>query len=131
MMSGRTPMTMSSLSALAPLIRDKRMRALAATSASRSPMMPEVPTMIEAGIPGFIVTQWHGTIMPAGTPRPIVERMYREIARAVQRPDIVRRLGADGTIPIGSAPAEFAAHMKKEDLTWRRVIQQAGVRGGG
>jgi tripartite-type tricarboxylate transporter receptor subunit TctC len=131
MIAGRTQMTMSSLSALAPLIRDKRMRALAVTGAERSAMLPEVPTMIEAGIPGFVVTQWHGTLMPAGTPRPVVERMQREIRKAVQRTDVAQRLSADGTIPIGSSPAEFAAHMKSEDVTWRKVIKQAGVQGGG
>lgn len=131
MIAGRTQMTMSSLSALAPLIRDKRMRALAVTGAERSAMLPEVPTMIEAGIPGFVVTQWHGTLMPAGTPRPIVERMQREIRNAVQRKDVAQRLSGDGTIPVGSSPDAFSAHMKSEDLTWRKVIRQAGVQGGG
>jgi tripartite-type tricarboxylate transporter receptor subunit TctC len=104
LISGRTHMTISSVAALASLIRSKFLRPLAVTTTRRTAMLPEVPTMIEAGVPGFVVTQWHGIVAPAGTPRPIVERLYREIARALQNADVVSRLATDGTEGVGSTP---------------------------
>jgi tripartite-type tricarboxylate transporter receptor subunit TctC len=128
LLSGRTQMTLSSISALAPQIRSKGLRPLAVTSKQRMAMLPEVPTMIEAGIPGFVVTQWHGVLSAAGTPRPVVERLQREIVNALQRPDVTARLANDGTEAVGSSPQQFAAHMKAERERWGKVIERAGIR---
>lgn len=127
LISGRTHMTISSVAALASLIRSKFLRPLAVTTTQRTAMLPEVPTMIEAGVPGFVVTQWHGIVAPAGTPRPIVERLYREIAKALQNADVVSRLATDGTEGVGSTPQQFAAHMKAEREKWNQAIKQAGI----
>ena len=128
LLSGRTQMTMSSVSAMANLIRSKGIRAIAVTSAQRTAMLPEVPTMIEAGIPGFVVTQWHGILAPAGTPRPVIERLQRDIAKGLQQPDVVAKLTADGTDAVGSSPQQFAAHMKSERAKWQKVIRQLGLK---
>ena len=77
MIAGRTHMTISSVASLAGLLRSKFLRPLAVTTSQRTAMLPEVPTMIEAGMPGFVVTQWHGTVAPAGTPRAVVERLHQ------------------------------------------------------
>jgi tripartite-type tricarboxylate transporter receptor subunit TctC len=127
LIAGRTHMTISSVSALASLIRSKFLRPLAVTTTKRTAMLPEVPTMTEAGVPGFVVTQWHGILAPAGTPRPIVERLQREIAKAVQNADVVSRLASDGTEGVGSTPQQFAAHMKAEREKWNQAIKQAGI----
>ena len=127
MIAGRTHMTISSVAALAGLLRAKFLRPLAVTTVQRTVMLPEVPTMIEAGIRGFVVTQWHGILAPAGTPRPIVERLYQGIARGLRQPEVAARLAADGTEGVGSSPPQFAAHMKTEREKWIRAIEQAAI----
>jgi tripartite-type tricarboxylate transporter receptor subunit TctC len=127
MIAGRTHMTISSASALAGLLRSKFLRPLAVTTTQRIALLPEVPTMAEAGVPNFIVTQWHGILAPARTPQPIVNRLYKEIAASVKRPDVNSLLAADGTEGVGSPPKEFAAHMKSERDRWLKVIKDAGI----
>ena len=127
MIAGRTPITISSMASLAGLLRANRLRALAVTTTQRTVMLPEVPTMIEAGIPGFVVTQWHGIVAPAGTPRPIVDRLQQGIAKSLQDPDVITRIAADGTERVGSTPQQFAAHMQTERAKWTRAIKQAGI----
>ena len=127
MIAGRTPMTISSMASLAGLIRANRLRPLAVTTTQRTAMLPDVPTMIEAGIPGFVVTQWHGIVAPAGTPRPIVDRLYQGIAKSLQHPDVIARIAADGTEGVGSSPQQYKAHMQAERAKWIQAIKQAGI----
>lgn len=127
LMSGRTQLTMSSVSAMASLIRSKALRAIAVTSTQRTAMLPEVQTMIEAGVAGFVVTQWHGILAPAATPRAIVERLNREIAKVLQQPEVLAKLTADATDVAGGSPQQFAAHMKSEREKWAAVIRQTGL----
>jgi tripartite-type tricarboxylate transporter receptor subunit TctC len=111
-------------------IRAKTLRPLAVTSAQRvKPLLPDVPTMIESGVAGFEVTQWTALIAPAGTPRRIVERLHADIARALREPEIVKRLAADGTEPVGSAPKAFAAFLRSEHGKWSKIAAKAGVQG--
>lgn len=127
-MAGRAHMLMSSLAALAPHIRAKTIHALAVTSAERSPVLPEVPTMAEAGVAGFVVDQWQGALAPAGTPPPIVERLHREIARALQQPEVASFLAKDGSQAIGSSPRQFRAKLEAERTKWAGAIRQAGLK---
>jgi tripartite-type tricarboxylate transporter receptor subunit TctC len=131
LLSGRTQMTLSSVAAMANLIRSKGVKALAVTSAKRTAMLPDVPTMVEAGVPGFVVTQWHGLLAPAGTPRPVLERLHREIVKALHQPDVVTRLAADGTVAVGSNSQQFAAYMKSERDNWVKIIKRAGIKSEG
>ena len=96
-------------------------------TAQRTPMLPEVPTMAEAGLPGFVVTQWHGLLAPAGTPKAIVDRVQQGVATILKNPDVLMRLAADGTDPVGSTPVQFAAHMKSERAKWVKAIKDAGI----
>jgi tripartite-type tricarboxylate transporter receptor subunit TctC len=125
--SGRTQMTMSSVTSMVPHIRAGRLRPLAVTSAQRTPVLPDVATMVEAGVPGFVVTQWLGSMAPAGTPRPIVQLLQREIAKALKQPDVAAALARDGTDTVGSSPTAFAAHMRAEYAKWLKVAQKAGI----
>jgi tripartite-type tricarboxylate transporter receptor subunit TctC len=127
LIAGRTPLTISSVASLAGLLRSKLLRPLAVTTTQRTAMLPEVPTMIEAGIPGFVVTQWHGIVAPAGTPHAIIDRLHQGIARSLQQPEVAARLAADGTEAVGSSPQQFAAHMKSEREKWTAAIKQAGI----
>lgn len=127
LLSGRTQLTMSSVASMSNLIRSKGIRALAVSTEKRTAQLPEVPTMIEAGVPGFVVTQWHGVIMPAKTAREIVSRMQEEIVKALKHPEVASKLTADGTDAVGSTPQQFAGHMRAERDKWAKVIKQTGI----
>jgi tripartite-type tricarboxylate transporter receptor subunit TctC len=105
--------------------RDGKVRVLAVSSAKRSPVAPEVPTMQEAGVPGYEATIWFGIVVPAGTPPAIVERLSREIARALAQPTLREKLAAVNL--IGSTPEEFAVHIRAEIPKWRKVIEGAKI----
>jgi tripartite-type tricarboxylate transporter receptor subunit TctC len=119
-------MTPNVLTAL-PHIKSGRLRALAVTSAKRSEALPEVPTMAEAGVPGYESVQWYGVLAPAGTPREIVQRLYAEIAKALHAGEVRERLAADGAEPVGSTPEEFAAFIRAEIAKWSKVAKAAGI----
>jgi tripartite-type tricarboxylate transporter receptor subunit TctC len=119
-------MTPNVLTAL-PYIKSGRLRALAVTSAKRSEALPDVPTMAEAGVPGYESVQWYGVLAPAGTPREIVERLHVEIAKALRAGDVRERLAADGAEPVGSSPDEFAAFIRAEIAKWAKVAKAAGI----
>jgi tripartite-type tricarboxylate transporter receptor subunit TctC len=128
MLSGRTQMSFLSGGSVAAQIRNQKLKPLAVASPTRSKLTPELPTMIESGVPGFAVTQWHGLLAPRGTPRPIIERMHAEIVKAVQRSEVASRLALDATEPVGSSPKEFAAHLRTERDQWAKVAKAANVR---
>ena len=127
LLSGRTQLTMSSAASMANLIRSKGVRAIAVTGEQRSALLPDVPTRIESGVPGYVVTQWHGILGPAGMPRAVIDRLYAELVKAVRQPDVLARLAADGTEPVTSSPQQFAAHMKSERAKWVKVLKQTGI----
>jgi tripartite-type tricarboxylate transporter receptor subunit TctC len=127
MLSGRTQMSFLSGGSVMGQLRAQKLKALAVASPARSKLTPELPTMSEAGVPGFNVTQWHGLLVPRGTPRAIIDRLHAEIAKAVKRPDFASRLALDGTEPIGSAPKEFAVFLLSERDQWRKVAKAAKI----
>lgn len=118
----------SSISAM-QLIHAQRLRALAVTGARRARALPELPTVIEAGVPGFAVNQWYGLLAAAGTPAVIVDRLNRETNQALQAPEVIARFAGDGAEAAGGTPQQFAAHIKAERDKWAKVIKQAGIRG--
>lgn len=121
-------MTIQSIASALPLIKAGRLRALAVTSLQRSPMTPDVPTMIEEGFAGYDFTSWSGIFAPAGTPREIVARLYREIVKAVQSQDVRDSLAAQGGMVVGSSPEQFAAKVNAEIAKWGQVMKDAGVK---
>jgi tripartite-type tricarboxylate transporter receptor subunit TctC len=128
MLSGRIHLSFFSGGSVYSQVRTQKLKALAIASTTRAKMAPELPTMIEAGVPGFVVTQWHGLLAPRGTPRTIIERLHAEIVKAVQRPEVTSRLALDGTEGIASSPAEFAAHLRSEATQWGKVAKAANIR---
>lgn len=111
-----------------PHIRAGKLRVLAVTSAKRSRVMPELPTVAESGLPGFDVTGWYGVLVPAGTPQAIVTKIQTDIAAALRVPAVSSRLSSEGAEPVGSAAGEFAKFIRNETQKWARVIKDAGVR---
>ena len=126
--AGRIHMFMASLSALAPHIRARSVTALAVTSAERSPVLSHLPTLIEAGVPGYVVVQWQAVLAPHGTSTVAIEQLQRAIAAALKQPDVARSISADGSTIVGSTPPVFKAALDAERAKWTRVIKQAGLR---
>ena len=104
-----------------PLVKAGRLRAIAVTSAKRSPALPDLPTVAESGVPGYEVLGWFGMFAPAGTPMPIVEKLNAETRRALSQPEFVRLAEAQGTEVVASSPQELARVVKAEVETWRKV----------
>jgi tripartite-type tricarboxylate transporter receptor subunit TctC len=117
----------SPISAL-PLVRSGRLKGLAVTSATRSRMLPELPTIAESGVPGYEVTAWFGLFAPARVPPAVVSKLHAEAKSAVRNPEVVRRLEAEGTDAVGNAPDEFAAEVASEYGKWRELVKRAGLK---
>ena len=99
----------------------------AVTTAKRSPALPEVPTIAEAGLPGFDVSSWAGLMAPAGTPRAVVQKLNAATVKALANPDMRARLAGEGAEPVGNTPEQFAAFVKVELTKWALAIKQAGA----
>ena len=128
LLGGRITMSfLNTGSVTLPLVRDGRFRALAVTSRMRTPVLPEVPTMIEAGFADFDMTVWIGLFVPAGTPRPIVDRLNKEVSRIVALPDVRENFDIGGATPLSNTPEEFAAIIRAETAYWAKIIKDAGV----
>jgi tripartite-type tricarboxylate transporter receptor subunit TctC len=128
LLSGQVQFSFLSGGSIYNQVRSGKLRALGIASAKRVKVAPDIPTMIEAGVPGYLVTQWHGMVAPRGTPKPIIDRIYKEIVKAVQRPDVMTRLEQDGTDGVASSPQEFAAFLRSERDQWSRVVKSAGIK---
>ena len=129
LLSGQVQMSFLSGGSVYSQVRSQKLRALAIASTTRAKMAPELPTMIESGVPGYAVTQWHGLLAPRGTPRAVIERLHQETVKAVQRPEVTSRLALDGTEGLASSPQQFAAHLKSEHQQWAKVVKAANIRG--
>lgn len=122
-----TVMAPNILTAL-PHVKNGRLRGLGVTSAKRAAGVPNIPTIAEAGVPGYEAVQWYGVLAPTGTPRGIVARLHDEIARILHSPEARERLSADGAEPVGSTPEEFSAFIRAETEKWAKVVKDAGIR---
>ena len=109
-------------------IRAGRLRALAVAATARSAALPEVPTAAEAGLPGYDAVFYYGLTAPAGTPRPIIERLNQELRRIVTAPDVTERLIAEGTEPVAGTPDEYAANIAREERKWSALIAKLGLK---
>jgi tripartite-type tricarboxylate transporter receptor subunit TctC len=125
---GHTPMAFTSLPPAIPLIQDGTIRALAVSSAKRVAALPNVPTLAEAGLPDQEADTLQAVLVPAGTPRPIVDFLYREIKAIVALPDIKERFEVLGLDPVTNTPEEFAAQIRKEIAKWGKVIRDANIK---
>jgi tripartite-type tricarboxylate transporter receptor subunit TctC len=109
-------------------VRSGRLRALATTGAKRTPAAPDLPTMIEAGVPGYVAANWFGTAVPAKTPPAIVSKLSQEVARALRLPDVSERLLSQGMEPTSSTPEEFSAYIRSEMTKWAKVVKASGAK---
>jgi tripartite-type tricarboxylate transporter receptor subunit TctC len=125
--AGHTPMCFQAIPPATPLVKDGKLRALAVTAAARSPALPDVPTLDELGIKDQEAETMQGVLLPAGTPKPIVDLLQTEIARIVHLPDVKEKLLAVGLEPNGMSQAAFAAYIKADIAKWKKVIVDAKI----
>ena len=126
-MGGQIATTMDNLPPYLPQVKAGKIRALAVTPTKRSPALPDVPTVAEAGVPGYVSSAWFGLVAPAATPKDVISKLSTETARILQLPDVKARLADQGAEPIGSTPEQFSAHIKAEITKWAKVIREANV----
>jgi tripartite-type tricarboxylate transporter receptor subunit TctC len=127
LIAGQTQLMFATALSVQPFLQAKRLRPLAVTTPRRARAFPELPTVAEAGVPGFEATTWHGVLVPAGTSAAIVRKLNAEINRLLQLPDVRERLGALGGEIVGGTPKEFAEHIQREIPRWAKVIKAAGI----
>ena len=125
--AGHVPVMTPSILTGLPHAKAGRLRALGVTSAKRAGGAPEIPTIAEAGVPGYDAVQWFGILAPTGTPRPVIDRVHRDSVRVLQSADIKERLQADGADPVASTPEEFAAFLRSETTKWAKVVKAVGI----
>jgi tripartite-type tricarboxylate transporter receptor subunit TctC len=128
LLSGRVACMSSEVLAVLPHVRVGKLRALGIATASRNQVAPEIPTVAEAGLPGFEVTSWYGVLAPTGTPRDVTSRLSRDIAKSLSTPDMRQRFADLGATPVGNTPDEFAAFIKREGAKWAKAIKISGAR---
>lgn len=127
-MGGQVDMMFDTTVVAGPHIQSGKLRALAVTSAKRLESLPNVPTVAESGVPGFEVVSWQGIFVPAGTPRPIIDRLHNEVLKILQQPEMQDRLKALGMQPSSMTTDQFAAFQKAEVEKWAQVIKAANVK---
>jgi tripartite-type tricarboxylate transporter receptor subunit TctC len=125
---GHTPISFGAMAPAVPLIKAGALRALAVTGETRSPTLPDIPTMAEAGFPEVEGTTWTAVVVPAGTPKEIIAQLHHMIVESLAQSDVKERLAAMAYLPIGSSPEECTAFFKREMAKWSKVIKDAGLR---
>ncbi|BBF93005.1 Bug family tripartite tricarboxylate transporter substrate binding protein [Blastochloris tepida] len=128
LLGGQVDLAFDTLTVLAPQVKAGKVKGLAITSAARSPLLPDVPTAREAGVPDFVVASWFGLVVPAATPKDIVDRLSREIADIAALPAVRERLAAQGLDAIASTQAEFARVIGEDYERWGKVVQASGAK---
>jgi tripartite-type tricarboxylate transporter receptor subunit TctC len=126
--SGRVSLMWDNIVAVTPHIKTGRVKPIAVTSPHRAASLPNVPTMSEAGMPGFDVVSWIGALVPVGTPQPIVQKIHDDLVDVLHMPDIQKQLGALGAEVVGDTPQEFDAWNRKEIAKWAKAVKESGAR---
>ena len=128
LIAGRVQMMFSNMLTSMPHVRAGKLRAIAISSAKRTPQAPDLPTVAESGVPGFSAVPWYGVLGPAGLPRALVNKLNREIAHALEQQDMQERFVAQGIDLQSSTPEQFSALIKSEIVKWRKVVRDAGAK---
>lgn len=127
-MAGQVHMLFANVLSSIAHVRAGRLRALGVTTARRSTVLPDLPTIAESGVPGYENSTWHGWLAPAGTPPAILNRLNAELVKSAQAPDMVERLAPDGGEPVGSTPEQFARYIVTDMARWSKLVKETGMR---
>ncbi len=128
LIGGHVAIYFSSLPPAVGLVKDGKVRALAVTDSKRSAIFPDLPTVAEAGLPGYDAVLHYGIVAPAGTPRPIIEKLSAALRTAVSSPELKEKVAADGAEPLPSSPEEYAADIDHEETKWSAVVKKSGAK---
>jgi len=128
LLGGQTQATFTGATPLIPHIKQGKLRPIAVGGTKRIAALPDVPTVAESGLPGFETSQWYGILAPAGTPDAIVKKLNTELNRILKSPEVVERMTADGSVPQGSTPEEFAKFIDSEQKRWGQVVKTANIK---
>ncbi len=128
LMGGQIDLYFASLGAAVSQVKGGKLRALAVTTAKRSPALPDVPTIAQSGYKDFDASTWYGVLAPAGTPAPIIERLSADLTRILGMPDIRERLSSDGGEILGGSPEHFSAFLKSEHQKWSQIVKESGAK---
>ena len=128
LIAGQVHLMFDNLTSISPHVRAGRIRGLGVSSLKRSPIFPDIPTISEAGVPGYETNAWGGIVVPVGTPQAIVTRLNAEINKALQSPTLRERYAAIEAEPVGGTPEQFAAYVRKETLKWAEVVKKSGAK---
>ena len=129
LLAGHVPVFFAVISTAVPHVQTGKARGIAVTGTRRADAMPDIPTIAEAGVPGYAATNWYGLLAPAKTPKPAIDRLNREMAAALKAPEVAEGLKSRGIDAAPSSPAEFAAFIRAENTKWSKVIKQSGIGG--
>jgi tripartite-type tricarboxylate transporter receptor subunit TctC len=127
LVGGQVNMMFDNMPSSLPHVKAGRLKALAVTSAKRSPAMPNLPTIAESGVPGYEATAWFGLLAPAGTPPAVVKKLNTELVKVLKSPDVIERLSSQGAEPVSDTPEQFAAYIKSEMAKWAKVVKSSGA----
>ncbi len=128
LIAGQVQLMATAMNYLRPHALGGRLRALSVTTAKRTVSMPDMPTLAESGLPGYESVQWYSMLAPAKTPRPIIERLNKEIVTYLRLPEVMEKMTADGNEIVASTPEEFAAFRRAETVEWAKVAKAAGIK---
>lgn len=127
-LSGETDLSFLNIAAILSYAKSGRLRPIAITSAQRSPLMPELPTIAESGVPGYEFTSWAAALVPAGTPPSVVNTLYQAFAKALRSPEAEKRFAEQGAVVVASPPEEFARFFRAEVAKWAKVVKEIGIK---
>jgi len=127
-MSGDVQMMFDAVTVMAKLAESGKVRAIASTGQTRSPVTPEVPTVSEAGVPGYEAVIWLGLMAPAGTPKPIVDRLNAEVQKVLAQPDVKADFAKQGAVPMQMTPEEFGRFLAADIAKWEKVVKFSGAK---
>jgi len=125
---GQIPLTYTAIATAQQYVKTGRLKGIGTSSEKRSTSLPDVPTFVESGVPGFVVASWTGILAPAATPRPIIDKLNREIAAVLAEPEVKARYEVLGIEPVGNSPEQFAEQIKADLAKYATVARQANIR---
>jgi tripartite-type tricarboxylate transporter receptor subunit TctC len=126
--AGHVKVMFSSLVQTTPFIHSGQLRALGVGGAKRNPVLPDVPTIQEAGVPGYVADNWWGIVAPAGTPQPIIDRLYKDLQETLKSPELTAAFAREGAEAVTMSTAEFSSYMESEIAKWAKVIKEGNIK---
>ncbi len=127
-LSGEASVMFPTMQSVMPLVKSGRLQALAISTATRSPALPEIPTIAEAGVPGYNATGWYGMLAPTGTPQAVIDRLNAEVVKILTTPELKERLASEGAVAVGNTPAQFDKFIRDEIGKWAKIIRDLKIK---